>query len=97
MVDFAVPCLHGHPTATPQPVVDIVGTGGDGMDTFNVSTAAGIVMAACGVTVAKHGNRSSSGKASPLTVSDSLCSLGITPVTPLILVRLRCVEHYTTL
>ena len=62
MVDFAVPCLHGHPTPTPRPVVDIVGTGGDGMDTFNVSTAAGIVMAACGVTVAKHGNRSSSGK-----------------------------------
>lgn len=31
------------------------------MDTFNVSTTAGLVMAACGVTVAKHGNRSSSG------------------------------------
>jgi hypothetical protein len=45
----------GHPTATPQPTIDIVGTGGDGMDTFNVSTCAGLVMAACGATVAKHG------------------------------------------
>lgn len=51
----------GYPAAAPQPTADIVGTGGDGMDTFNVSTCGGMVMAACGVTVAKHGNRSSSG------------------------------------
>eukprot|EP00045_Choanoeca_perplexa_P004818 m.40842 g.40842 ORF g.40842 m.40842 type:complete len:921 (-) comp12783_c0_seq2:89-2851(-) len=58
MLEYAVPC----PLATSDiPVVDIVGTGGDGVDAFNVSTVAGIVMAACGVTVAKHGNRSSSG------------------------------------
>jgi len=61
MLAFADPIKHGHPTETPQPIVDIVGTGGDGMDTFNVSTTAGMIMAACGITVAKHGNRSSSG------------------------------------
>jgi anthranilate phosphoribosyltransferase len=58
MLEYAVPCPI---LSSSSPVVDIVGTGGDGADAFNVSTAAGIVMAACGVTVAKHGNRSSSG------------------------------------
>ena len=35
--------------------------GGDGLDTFNVSTTGGMLMAAAGITVAKHGNRSASG------------------------------------
>jgi anthranilate phosphoribosyltransferase len=57
MVSFANPCKVKAPAET----MDIVGTGGDGLDTFNVSTAAGMVLAASGVKCAKHGNRSASG------------------------------------
>ena len=40
------------------PTVDTVGTGGDGSGSFNISTGAGLLAAACGVRVVKHGNRS---------------------------------------
>jgi anthranilate phosphoribosyltransferase len=57
MRSFALPCV----VPDAKNCIDVVGTGGDGMDTFNVSSAAGIVLAACGLKVAKHGNRSASG------------------------------------
>jgi anthranilate phosphoribosyltransferase len=72
-----------------SPLVDTCGTGGDGSDTFNISTAAALVAAAAGANVAKHGNRKASSKSGS---ADVLGCLGVNVSAPLETVQ-NCLEQ----
>lgn len=63
---------HARTVEVPAPVVDIVGTGGDGAHTVNISTMSAVVMAAAGARVVKHGGRAASSQSGSVDVLEAL-------------------------
>lgn len=90
----AARAMRARMTSIPAPAnaVDTCGTGGDGVGTYNVSTAAAFVVAGCGVPVAKHGNRALSSKTG---AADVLKALGVNVEADMALVQ-RALEEAGT-